>query len=462
VSDQIPTPTAARADEAEARSRTRFGELLPESLAHFRRASRVIPGGTARSRFFWPVPTYIERGEGGYLFDVDDRRYVDCNLAFGPLLLGHCHPEVSRAIEAQVARGVLFGAPVVQEAEFAECLLSAVPGAEQVIFLNSGTEATMAAVRIARAATGRERVAKFEGGWHGWHDGLFYSIHPAESPVTSPVTEPGSRGMPTALRDTVLTLPYNDAAAIEILRREGRDVGCVVIEAVQGAAGCLVADAQFLRDLREVCSELGILFILDEVISGFRLGISGAAGYFGITPDITVLGKTIGGGLPIAAICGPADLFGTLIPDANGQAVLVAGTTSGNPLSIAAAQAQLAFLMREQDTIYEQLWALGEQMRSRLRSVLSDLEVAGAVTGIGPWWGLHLGSSQPPRSVRDKCEEGLLPALVLAGYLGYEGVHMMAPVHQAFLCTEHTERDVEVVAQAHASALTAMRSDGLV
>ena len=177
----------AESDSGHDCIRSRFEATLPKSARHYRRASQSIPGGTARSRFFWPTPTYIERAEGAYLFDVDGRRYVDCNLAFGPLLLGHCHSEVSRAIESQVQRGVLFGAPVIQEAEFAERLVDAVPGAERVVFFNSGTEATMAAVRFARAATGRERVAKLEGGWHGWHDGLFYSIHPAGNDVSAPL-----------------------------------------------------------------------------------------------------------------------------------------------------------------------------------------------------------------------------------------------------------------------------------
>jgi glutamate-1-semialdehyde 2,1-aminomutase len=461
----VRTPTDAAPESllerALERASARIIAELPNSEAHYRRASHVIPDGTARARHFWPQPIYMARGEGGYVFDVDERRYVDCNLGFGPLILGHCHPEVIQAIERQLRDGVLFGAAVIGEAAYAEQLVAIVPGAEQVIFLNSGTEATMAAVRIARAATGREKVAKFEGGWHGWHDALFYSVHPQARASTDLRTEPNSRGMAASATGTVVTLPFNDEAAFDLLRAQGHEISCVMVEAIQGAAGVLVGQKAFLQRLSALTAELGIVLILDEVISGVRLGPGGAAAYYGIEPDISVLGKAIGGGLPIGVLCGRKELLETLIPNKEGRAVVVAGTTSGNPLTLAAAEAQLDVLLRDGGAVYERLWSLGERLRAGLEAALAEKQVVGALTGIGPWWGLHLGVSEPPANVRGKSEVGQLSMAALAGYLTLEGVHMMAPVHQGFLCTEHTEADVDFVVEAHARALTSMSKDGL-
>jgi glutamate-1-semialdehyde 2,1-aminomutase len=453
--------TAVVPDEVVEAARTSVEVNLGRSRDHYQRASVVVPAGTARSRFFWPLPVYAERGEGGYLFDVDGRKYIDCNLGIGPLLLGHRHPEVLDAIRLQLDRGVLFGAPVLEEATFAELLISVIPGAEQVILLNSGTEASMAALRIARAATGREKVGKFEGGWHGWQDGLFYSVQPSGDDPAKPETRPGSLGMARALEGTVVTLPFNDAAAFDRIRAEAADLACIIVEPIQGAAGCLVGDRSFLRELNRLCSELSIPLILDEVISGFRLGAEGAAGHYGLEPDMTMLGKAIGGGLPIGVLCGKKDLLSTLLPDSNGDAVVLAGTTSGNPITIAAANAQVSVLMRDDGAVYQKLHTLGQRMRNGLEAALAEAGVIGAVTGVGPWWGLHLGCSAPPANVREKSEAGRLASSVLAGYLNREGVHIMAPVHQAFLCTEHTEDDVDRVIEAHVVALSRMKEERL-
>jgi glutamate-1-semialdehyde 2,1-aminomutase len=319
----------------------------------------------------------------------------------------------------------------------------------------------MAAIRLARAATGRNKVAKFEGGWHGWSESLFYSIGAAEGDVGQPSTRVESPGLPRAFADNLLTLPYNDSAAFERLRSEAGDVACVIVEAVQGAAGCLVADPHFLQTLRSLCTELDVVFILDEVITGFRLGPSGAAGRLGIEADITALGKALGGGLPIGAVCGRSDFLSLVVPDGDSKPVTLAGTTSGNPLTLAAGGAQINRLLSDNGAAYETLERLGARLRSQLEGVLDEVQVRGAVTGIGSMWGLHLMCDVPPRSIREKSTGAELAMSVLAGYLHLEGVHIMSPVHLGFVSTAHTEDDVDFIAQAHLRALSRMKDEGL-
>lgn len=431
---------------------------LPNSVTRYEKLAAVLPRGTSRHRFWWPMPVYIERGEGAYLYDIDGRRYIDCNLGFGPLITGHRHPAIMAAIQEQLERGVLFGAAAVGEGDLAERVIANVPGAEQIVFINSGTEATLAALRIARAATGRNKIAKFEGGWHGWHDFVFHSYSSTAGEPAAAETIPDTLGVADPVLGSVVILPFNDPGAFARIRREADDLACVIIEAVQGGGGAVPADADFMQELRALCSELGVVLIVDEVITGFRLGLGGAASHYGVTADLTTLGKVVGGGMPIGALCGRAELMRLLAPDADGKSVVVAGTFSGNPVTMAAGNAQLR-LLSDDPSHYQTLNTLGERIRTGITGALNEVGAAGHVTGVGSMWGLHF-TPTAPRNVRDQKAGDHSLNVLLAARLLLEGVLVSSPYHLNFLSSVHTEDEVDEVVAAHVRALMRMRKDG--
>ena len=330
--------------------------------ARWDRAREVIPGGVnSPVRSFGSVggePFFVESGEGAYLIDTDGRRYVDFVLSWGPLILGHRHPVVVDALTAQLSRGTSYGAPTVAEVELAERLIRLVPSVEMVRLVNSGTEATMSALRLARAFTGRSRFVKFSGCYHGHADPFLIA---AGSGVAT-LALPNSPGVPAeAVRDTAL-LPFNDLDAVEALfAREGDQFAAIFIEPVMGNAGLIPPEPGFLQGLREVTELHGALLVFDEVMTGFRLGLSGAQGRYGVTPDLTVMGKVIGGGLPIGAFGGRRAIMEQVAPVGP---VYQAGTLSGNPLATAAGNAQLAWL--EENDPFEQLETYGSPPRGGL------------------------------------------------------------------------------------------------
>ncbi|HEX6488445.1 MAG TPA: glutamate-1-semialdehyde 2,1-aminomutase [Candidatus Dormibacteraeota bacterium] len=325
----------------------------------FERARRVMPGGVSSPvRAFGAVggtPPFIRKGSGAYIEDVDGRRYIDLVMSWGPLILGHSHPEVAEAVRAQVALGASFGAPSEPELALAETICRLVPSVERVRLVSSGTEAVMSAARLARAATGRRRLLKFAGGYHGHYD---------------PMLEQGGSGLATlgleARSVETAVAPYNDlAAAEEVLA--GGDVAAVFVEPIAANMGVVAPAPGFLEGLRAACDESGTLLVFDEVITGFRVALGGAQERFGIRPDLTVLGKIIGGGLPVGAYGGRDDLMRLVAPEGP---VYQAGTLAGNPIACAAGLATLRVL--ERDPPYARLEAAAE----RLAEGLHDLPVA--------------------------------------------------------------------------------------
>jgi glutamate-1-semialdehyde 2,1-aminomutase len=433
-------------------------ELLPKRAARAERDGKLIPGGTTRSRFWWPIPIYIDHGEGARVTDIDGRTYIDCNLAFGPLILGHNHPVVTEAIRAQVERGVLFGPANEWEADLARMIVDNVPAADKVAFAGSGMEATLGALRIARAATGRQKVAKFEGGFHGIQDFLHQSFNSFGGPIAEAETIPDSGGITDAVRDNVVALPFNDAAAFERIERLADDLACVIVEPVQGGGGAIAPQDQFLVELSDVCREHGLLLVLDEVITGFRLGPSGGAGKYGVEPDLVALGKVVGGGLGIGAVAGRDRYLDLMRRGQNGKAVGMGSTHSANPLSMAAGRAQLGVLLSD-PALYEKLDRLGARMREGLTAAVDELDVVAQVTGAGSIWGIHF-AGQSPLSIRDLVDANRWAARALPAYLLMEGVLVSAPYHLCFLSTEHTEVDVDEALDAHRRALRRMQGDG--
>jgi glutamate-1-semialdehyde 2,1-aminomutase len=308
----------------------------------FRRAERIIPGGVnSPVRAFRSVggkPVFIARGEGSHIFDVDGNEYIDYVGSWGPLLLGHRHPAIVEALERALAIGTSFGAPTAQESELAEAICDAVPSIEMVRLVNSGTEATMSAIRVARGFTGRDLIVKFEGCYHGHVDSLL--VKAGSGLATLGIAD--TQGVPKAFCDTTIALPFNSPEAVEeAFRAHGDRIAAVIVEPVVGNMGCVPPLPGYLRSLRDVTQRYGALLILDEVMTGFRVAFGGAQQLYGITPDLTTLGKVIGGGLPVGAYGGRKEIMSRIAPLGP---VYQAGTLSGNPLAVAAGLAMLRHL----------------------------------------------------------------------------------------------------------------------
>jgi glutamate-1-semialdehyde 2,1-aminomutase len=317
-----------------------------------RRAEALIPGGVnSPVRAFRGVggnPVFVARGEGAYLFDVDGNRYIDYVCSWGPLLLGHRHPAIIQALEETLAIGTSFGAPTEREVELAEAITAAVPSIEMVRLVNSGTEATMSAIRLARAFTGRDLIVKFEGCYHGHVDSLL--VKAGSGVVTLGIAD--TQGVPKAFCDTTLALPYNSLDAVETaFRMHGHAIAAVIVEPVVGNMGCVPPLAGYLESLRAITERHGALLIFDEVMTGFRVAFGGAQQRYRIRPDLTTLGKVIGGGLPVGAYGGRKDIMSKVAPSGP---VYQAGTLSGNPLAVAAGLAMLRELKAHPE-IYGQL-----------------------------------------------------------------------------------------------------------
>jgi len=325
-----------------------------KSAELFRRAQQIIPGGVnSPVRAFRSVggdPPFIAHGDGAYLYDVDGNRYIDYVGSWGPLLLGHRHPAILAALERALSIGTSFGAPTGQEIELAEAIRDAFPSVEMVRLVNSGTEATMSAIRLARGFTGRDLIVKFEGCYHGHVDSLLVK---AGSGVAT-LGLPDSPGVPKAFSDTTLALPFNSPDAIsEAFRAHGDRIAAVIVEPVVGNMGCVTPASGFLEILRDLTARYGALLIFDEVMTGFRVAYGGAQQRFHIRPDLTTLGKIIGGGLPVGAYGGRRDIMSQIAP---AGPIYQAGTLSGNPLAVAAGLAMLRELKAHPE-IYDQLEA---------------------------------------------------------------------------------------------------------
>ena len=315
-----------------------------KSKSLFERAQKLIPGGVnspvRACRSVGIDPLFIQRAKGCHVFDADGNQYIDYIGSWGPMILGHGHPAVVEAVTKALEKGTSYGAPTEVEIELAQMIVDAVPSVEMVRMVNSGTEATMSAVRLARAATGRDMILKFDGCYHGHADTLLVD---AGSGVAT-LSIPGSPGVPKASVDFTLSAPFNDAAAVEQLMEEkGGDIAAIIVEPVAGNMGLVAPSPGFLEKLRSLCDKHGSLFILDEVMTGFRVALGGAQQRFGITPDLSCFGKVIGGGLPVGAYGGRADLMSMIAPQGP---VYQAGTLSGNPLAMAAGIATLKEIAR--------------------------------------------------------------------------------------------------------------------
>ena len=349
----------------------------------FERAKRHIPGGVnSPVRAFKAVggtPVFIERSEGAYVFDSAGKRYIDYVLSWGPMIMGHNHPAVREAVVQQSEKGLSFGAPTELEIQLADRICDIMPGMDLVRMVNSGTEATMSAIRLARGYTGRDTIVKFEGCYHGHSDSLL--VKAGSGALTLGV--PSSPGVPAALADHTLTLTYNDSEGVrQAFAEYGERIACVIVEPVAGNMNCIPPVPGFLETLREVCSDSGAVLILDEVMTGFRFGLQGAQGYYGIEADLTTLGKVIGGGMPVGAFGGKRDIMEQIAPLGP---VYQAGTLSGNPIAMAAGLATVDIISAE--GFYEPLFQHTEQLCQGLEEAASAAGVPFTTNCAGTMFG---------------------------------------------------------------------------
>jgi glutamate-1-semialdehyde 2,1-aminomutase len=392
------------------------------SRALHEEAARVMPGGNSRTTtFFDPYPYYLARGEGSRMWDADGIERIDFNGNYTSLILGHAPGQVVKAIQQTVEHGASFPGPTEHEVRLAEILVHRLPSVDVLRFANSGTEATMNAVRAARAFTGRTKIAKFEGAFHGTHDWVLISVAPDPAqagPRHRPTPVAASAGIPREIVDNVVVLPWNDAEACEaILEEEGANIAALLVDPMLGIGGILPPAPGFLEGLRAVTERLGVVLIFDEVIS-FRIAPGGAQERFGVRPDLTTLGKIIGGGLAVGAFGGRADIMDAYDPRKGGPRISHGGTFNANPLTMAAGIVTLTELT---PPAYARLDQLGDRLRSRVAVVMRDRGLRAQVSGVGSLFCLHWTATPLTDYRSSRPEDPSTPLALFMGLLN-EGI----------------------------------------
>ena len=417
-----------------------------ESL--FARAQKTTPGGVnSPVRAFRSVggtPRFITKAQGPYFWDAEDRRYIDYIGSWGPAIVGHAHPKVVQAVQEAAARGLSFGAPTEGEIDMAEEICKLVPSIEQVRLVSSGTEATMSALRLARGATKRDKIVKFEGCYHGHADSLLVK---AGSGLLT-FGNPTSSGVPEDFVKHTLVLDYNNTQQLEeAFKATGNEIACVIVEPVAGNMNLVPATAEFLQTMRRLCTEYGAILIFDEVMSGFRVALGGAQSLYNITPDLTALGKVIGGGLPVAAFGGRADIMKHLAPLGG---VYQAGTLSGNPVAVAAGLTTLKII--QEAGFYEQLSAQTRKLADGLSDAARDAGVTFSADTLGGMFGLYF-SAAVPTSYAEVMQGNKERFNVFFHAMLDQGVYLAPSAFEAgFVSAQH---DDAVIAQTVVAARTA-------
>ena len=404
----------------------------------FEESKKIIPGGVSSPvRAFKQYPFFIAKGEGSHIYDVYGNNYIYHCLAYGPLILGHADKTVVSDLTNQLTMGTAYGAPTENEIKLSREVINRIPSAEMVRFTNSGTEATMSAIRIARGFTKRDKIVKFEGAYHGAHD---YCLVKGGSGAAC---LPDSLGIPLDTTKNTLTVPFNDEEALtELIEKEGENIACIIMEVVMGNIGCVEPKDGYLEFLRKITEENGIVLIFDEVITGFRLATGGAQEYYGVTPDMTTLGKIVGGGLPMGAFCGKKEIMELVAP--NGP-VYQAGTFSGNPISV---QAGLSTLKQLNKDFYTSLNKKGEFLRSNIHDIVDELSLDISPVGLGSMFQIYFNPNEVTNYAEAQ-ESDSERFLVYFRQLLKEGVFIPPSQFECnFISSAHEMEDLEKTANA--------------
>ncbi len=436
------------------------GLTFRESWLLHDRAKKVIPGGVNSNIRMGekPHPIFFKSAEGPYLFDVDGNRLIDYVLGQGPMLLGHRPPFVVEAVEDQLGRGILYGGQHQPEVEVARLVTRMVPSAEVVRFNMTGTEAVQAALRIARSATGRNRVLKFEGHYHGWADSVLFNVGSQPRSGTDdrdirPVAE--SAGVAVEAGDSLIVAPWNDPEVVaDLLASHGDEIAAVIMEPIMANSGVIEPGPGYLEAVRRMCDKYGIVLIFDEVITGFRAGIGGAQGRYGVTPDLTTMGKALASGFPIGCVAGRRDLMEGI----GAGRVTHAGTFNGSPITMAAARATLEHLYNHGDDLYPRLERHGRMLMDGLRRVIAEKDFSCLVQGIPTAFNLMFTDRTMVKNHREvgmtdqSARSGFLPHLTSAGV-------RISGFGNMYISDAHTEPVIEETVERFDSALKDFRSE---
>ena len=419
----------------------------------FAKAKNFIPGGVnSPVRAFRSVggnPIFIKRAKGAYIFDEDDNQYIELINSWGPMILGHAFEPVEQAVSEAIKGSFSFGAPTRREVEMAELIISMVPSIEKVRMVNSGTEATMAAVRVARGYTGKDKIIKFEGCYHGHGDSFL--IAAGSGAITMGI--PDSPGVTKGVANDTLTAPYNNLEAVQMLCDANKgQIAALILEPVVGNMGCVLPKEGYLQGLRDICTKEGIVLIFDEVMTGFRLAKGGAQERFGITPDLTTLGKIIGGGMPVGAYGGKVEIMNCVSPQGP---VYQAGTLSGNPIAMAAGLTMLHHLNNHPE-VYTQLEATGNQIVSGIRSILDKLNLNYQINHIGSMYSLFFTDKPVIDFETAKTSDTAKFGKYFHGMLD-KGIYLAPSQYEAlFLSTALSQENIAEVLAANEATLSSL------
>jgi glutamate-1-semialdehyde 2,1-aminomutase len=406
----------------------------------FEAAQQHIPGGVnSPVRAFTGVggdPVFFKSAKGAYLTDVDDKQYIDYVGSWGPAILGHAHPDVVTAVQKQAEHGLSFGAPTVLETEMADLACELIPSMDMVRMVSSGTEATMTAIRLARGYTGRDKIVKFEGCYHGHSDSLL--VKAGSGALTLGV--PSSPGVPDCLAELTLTLTHNDSDEVRRVFAEiGDQVACIIVEPVAGNMNCIPPETGFLETLREVCDESGAVLIFDEVMCGFRVGLQGAQGLYNVTPDLTTFGKVIGGGMPVGSFGGKREIMQHISPLGP---VYQAGTLSGNPIAMAAGLTTLNLI--KQPGFFESLDMKAKRLTDGLQAVADELGVPFTTNQVGGMFGLFFSEEKNIRRFAQVAKGNLDHFKAFYHGMLAEGIYLAPSAYEAgFISAQHTDADID-------------------
>ncbi|MDR0779998.1 MAG: glutamate-1-semialdehyde 2,1-aminomutase [Pseudomonadales bacterium] len=431
-----------------------MSQRLANSIALFEQAVRHIPGGVnSPVRAFRGVggnPVFFKSASGAHLFDEDGNRYIDYVGAWGPMILGHKHPKVVAALHEQLDRGIAYGAPTALEVQLADKICEILPSIESVRLVNSGTEATMSALRLARGCTKRDKVVKFEGCYHGHVDSLL--VKAGSGALT--LGNPDSAGIPADTAAQTFVLPYNDLDAVEhLFSIHGHEIACLIVEPVAGNMNCVPPVPGFLQGLRDITARHGALLIFDEVMTGFRVGLSGAQGRYGITPDLTTLGKIIGGGLPVGAFGGRKDLMQQLAPLGP---VYQAGTMSGNPLAVTAGLVLLEEISAP--GFHAALEAKGKRLLEGLTTLAHEAGLPFVTTQVGGMFGLYFNENDRIETFAQVMQSNVARFRTFFHAMLERGVYLAPSAFEAgFICAAHGEADIAATLDAARAAFAASK-----